>query len=232
MSDQSLSSRRSRSFDLVDLKLAEADFFLDCLKAAGPELFPLNFYFSAFLSASRSVTFTLQAVMDDVEGFDNWYSDIQEELRSDPICVAFRDLRNVALKVGESPVKGGRMKVADGDRQWSVLLNPKLVEELGIPADDERDALVLSEQFLQRLVQVIWECYEHFGCYIDAKERLTQDCLERLGMTVEAAEAELGFPPGWTDGVPRGERLRMLRGAQPGCRIDELFEKYLGMRRH
>ena len=72
-----------RSFELVESKLVEANFFLE--KLANVKGFDAaRFYFSAFVSAARTVTFALQAVMKSVEGFAEWYSKEQDSLKADP----------------------------------------------------------------------------------------------------------------------------------------------------
>ena len=60
----------SRSFGLVDDKLAEAAFFFERLEST-QNMFEARCYLSAFASASRSVTFAMQASLVGVEGFAN-----------------------------------------------------------------------------------------------------------------------------------------------------------------
>ncbi len=72
-----------RSFDLVDFKVLEAHYFLE--KMEGFVVFPeINYLFSAFVSANRSITFCLQAVLKSLEGFESWYATQQKDLKSDP----------------------------------------------------------------------------------------------------------------------------------------------------
>jgi len=57
-----MADKVAKSFDLVDEKLAEADFFLEKLRDSSTDFFAARCYFSAFVSPSRSVTFALQGV--------------------------------------------------------------------------------------------------------------------------------------------------------------------------
>ena len=61
------------SFDWVDEKLFESDFFLTKLEETAYNFSAARYYFSAFTSAARSVTFALQKVMKRIPGFDEWY---------------------------------------------------------------------------------------------------------------------------------------------------------------
>ena len=50
-----------RSFQSVENKIKESDFFLRCLEVTkGPEII---YYLSAYLSAARSITFAMQVAM-------------------------------------------------------------------------------------------------------------------------------------------------------------------------
>lgn len=48
----------------------------------------------------RSVTFVLQNLRGHVDGFDEWYAEIQTSLRNDPVCCWFVKLRNRIEKQG------------------------------------------------------------------------------------------------------------------------------------
>jgi len=95
----------SRGFHIVADKVGEADYFLDCLKHAD---FRTNrqfgYHFSAFVSAARSTTFALQAVMSGYPGFKEWYEPRQKKLKENPLARFFHDLRNHLLHVGSLPI--------------------------------------------------------------------------------------------------------------------------------
>lgn len=59
-----------RGFHVVADKVAEADYFLQAMEAANGRDLAFRYLFSAFLSASRSITFALQAVMRHYPGFE------------------------------------------------------------------------------------------------------------------------------------------------------------------
>lgn len=93
----------ANSFQVVEEKLQETELFLDLLKSSNPRSFENRCYFSAFVSAARSVTFTLQFSMHGVSGFKDWYSGVQESLRADALAPHFVGIRNEIQKKGSEP---------------------------------------------------------------------------------------------------------------------------------
>lgn len=49
----------------------------------------------------RSVTFTLQKLRSFESDFEDWYNDVQEEMKSSELCRFFKDLRNEIEKQGQ-----------------------------------------------------------------------------------------------------------------------------------
>ena len=94
----------ARSFGIVEEKLCEAEFFFGLLRGSSPYSSDSRFYFSAFVSAARSVTLALQATMDGVSGFEPWYHSVQEELRADPLARFFKEVRDVSVHTGLNPL--------------------------------------------------------------------------------------------------------------------------------
>ncbi|MEW5930775.1 MAG: hypothetical protein AB1941_25215 [Gemmatimonadota bacterium] len=106
-----------RGFYIVTDKIAETDFFLERLiESQNFSAFP--FYFSAFVSAARSVTFALQAVMAEIPGFNDWYASERRALQDSSLAKFFVQLRNHLQKVGSVPVsQSGKF---DGDNFLST----------------------------------------------------------------------------------------------------------------
>src|SRR5687767_9037861 len=74
----------ARSFGLVEVKLTEAEYFLQRMSGAGTHSREARYYFSAFFFASRSVTFVLKACLNDVEGFVVSYGEALSSIKADP----------------------------------------------------------------------------------------------------------------------------------------------------
>jgi hypothetical protein len=85
------------NFSIVEHKVFEADFFLDKMKECSKtisEFSHAEYYFSAFLSASRSITFTMQNAFSEFDGFDVWYVKKQSALRQSDLANFFKEARN------------------------------------------------------------------------------------------------------------------------------------------
>ncbi|HVW79032.1 MAG TPA: hypothetical protein VHB45_15565 [Alloacidobacterium sp.] len=243
----------ARSFDCVDFKLAEADFFLEHLKTCTNPLWGVNFYFSAFVSAARSVTFALQAVMDGQPGFAEWYAKKQDEMRADPICRFFVGYRNEVLKTGELPITGGYggfvgaaknngtklelkyrfgRSILTGEQLPAVdrteFIQRAIVGGQGEKREEEPDAIACCCEYMRKMVALVRSCYADFGSVIDPDEYYTIDNLRKINRSIEELEAELGFPRGWTSVGDHTdeERLRALCAHVPRSSIKHLFDKY------
>jgi hypothetical protein len=214
------------SFDIVDRKLAEADFFCDHLAEAGFDVFAAECYFNAFVASSRTVTLALQRSMNGVPGFEEWYRQRQETMRADPLARFFNDARNAIVKRAEHPFSGGSMRSKDGKPSISHVIG-----EIGDAPD--RDALSAARAHLCRLVELVFDCYRDFATAVDPQAHYTRAHFASTGRTVEDAEAEIIGVRGWTDvpGFPEEERWKALRRHVGGCGVDHLFETHLGRQR-
>jgi hypothetical protein len=82
--------RMASSFGVVEDKLREAEFFLAQLSKTSRLSFEADCFFSAFVSATRSVTFAMQASLKGVPGFKEWYDIAQKKLKTDPAGTVLR----------------------------------------------------------------------------------------------------------------------------------------------
>jgi hypothetical protein len=87
----------SRSFGLVETKVAEAEFFLRQMRNCGFNVFQAQCYLSAFSSAARSITFALRASIGDIRECGEWYALWQAKMKSNVLCKFFNELRRVSL---------------------------------------------------------------------------------------------------------------------------------------
>ncbi len=97
--------------------------------------------------------------------------------------------------------------------------------------DSSEDIGTRCVRHLTGLLKVIHSCFETFGPVIDSKQYYTRENMERLGLTIEDFEQELGIPSGWSAGIPDENRFALLRRQAGEPEIDELFCKYLGVDR-
>lgn len=80
------------------LRLAAAKHFLDLLEKHHTHQVLVTFYFDAFCSAARSVTWVLQNEARGLPEFEAWYETWQNKLRTDVLASFFLQLRNQSEK--------------------------------------------------------------------------------------------------------------------------------------
>ena len=215
------------SFDCVDNKVKEADFFLEKLQQVGVNFDEARFYFSAFVTAARSITFVLQASLSDNIKSDEWYNKKQVELKSDPLARFFLEVRNEVQKRGSNPVSSFESESKDSIQYFFIYWygdSPKDIPDL--------DVVTACKKYLFQLVKIIYECYKEFGPLIDPEQYYTVENLERMGITVyDILERDLGFPREWAGDVSSEVILKRIRELEPKPDIDYIFIKYLGHNR-
>jgi len=215
-----------RGFHCVADKVAEADYFLGRMKETYAEIEEMRFLFSAFVSAARSVTFSLQAVMSGYPDFDSWYQPRQKRLKESRLARFFVDLRNHLQKVGGAPIFHSGWSL-NGKFEWFTEFTPTPDFEEVPPGD----VITLSETYFRLLLEVLQECYADYWAYIDPRAIFTVEGLRILGWTVEDVEEVVGFPIGWTD-IPWPEeeklsaRLHVLSRYGGDELMDAFFKKY------
>jgi hypothetical protein len=224
----------SQSFGIVEEKPREAGFFLDSLEASGCFSLEARFYFSAFISAARSITLALQATLDDADGFNAWYEQAQAGLKLDPLARYFVEIRNDSVHKGLNPLD----RVTVEHLRESLLhqlrrTNPPHVIILPDAATGKgttlADAVRASSEYFKSLVELIFDCYERFKCVVDPRWYFTSENFVAKGRTIEDALEELGFPRAWLPGaVSETEGWRVLRAQQPPCLINDIFLRYVG----
>ncbi len=216
----------SRSFGIVDSKVAEANFFLKSLKEAGSDFFKVRCYFSAFVSSARAITYAIQASIGDLPGFDEWYAKQQESLRSNPLARFFHEARVADHHRGVNLVSGGEaISDADGLR----ILHYFATTGTGVPPPNT-DVATACFDYLTALIAIVYACYSQFGELIGPEQYYTEEVFASRGLTIEDAEEDVFGFRGWTEatGVPISERWRMIRESVPPSNINHLFLEYLG----
>ncbi len=162
----------SRPVERILDKLAEARFFYARFSPCG-DVEKAQFYFSAFLSAARSVSFTVQAVCKPMPGFDQWYATEQAVLRASAVSKYLLGLRNETQKVGLAPVhyRGVKTRMSRSGRFHCQLIYRLVALDDGHqpPVDDARAA---AAEYLSLLGAVVGRCYDQFRATLDPDGRL------------------------------------------------------------
>lgn len=216
-----------RGFHLVADKVAEADYFLDRMKALHQASDEFGFNFNAFVSSARSITFVLQAVMHRYPDFDKWYLPQQQRLKDSRLARFFVELRNHLQKVGGAPLFHSGFSTSQGQFEWNVEFIP-ITELAEVPSGN---VIEISEKYFKLVLDVIRQCYRDYWAYVDPRAIFTARGLEVLNWNVEDVEEALGFPRGYTD-IPwpedekTEERLKVLSRYGGDELVERFFEKY------
>ena len=182
----------SRSFGPVEVKLEEAEFFLLKFQKCGWDFRTAQFYFNAFVSSSRSVTFAMQASLHGLDGFDPWYVRWQSKLRSSRLAKFFHNCRTDIQHIGRNYVNGG---VSGPEGPILLLSNGSFETQEDIP---EPNAFLATNYYFSIVCAVVRDAYEEFGHLIDPDVFFSFDGLRKNGLTLEDLEQEAGIPRGWT----------------------------------
>ncbi len=217
----------ARSFDLVDRKLAEADFFLKHLMACDGDIFSASCYFSAFVAAARSVTFSLQSVSSKYEGFNDWYEQHQSRLKSDEYAKFFHQARTLGQHVGVCPLRSGSLKMNSSGQHVLAYFFRSCPD---FPMVPDSDVVTACGHYMKRLAEIVFDAYQVFGRFIDPEQYYSAEAFQERGLSIEDAEEEVFGIRGWTGGcnIPIDYRWQMLRDSVPKSEIDHLLNEYLG----
>ncbi|WP_270482364.1 hypothetical protein [Alistipes communis] len=214
-----------RSFQSVENKIKESDFFLGCLESTkGPEIF---YYLSAYLSAARSITFAIQVAMKGLADFEKWYKQQQQRLKEDPVALYLLEVRNYILHEGEYPIR--TLLFVSPHSLGGFFFTPiPGKEQLETPSGEVSET---CRQYMITILKIIRECFQRFGYIIDPVLRFNHVISSRQ-KTIEDIEEELGFPRGWTkiEGMSDENRAKVLQSElkKDTIHIDDIFNKYLG----
>lgn len=213
----------SRGFHIVATKVGEADYFLEKLKEVQGHYDEFSYILSAFVSASRSITFALQSVMTKYPEFDEWYITHQEKLKANGLAKYFVSLRNYMQKVGQVPV-GHTGTIRNGKiEHFSFFID---IDDLKNAPNGE--VINLAEDYFVEVLRVVESCYRDFWVYTDPRAIFTEDGLKLLGWVIEDIEEAVGLPRGYTD-IPydnKDKNLQRLRLLAREFQGDEMMEQY------
>jgi hypothetical protein len=219
----------ARSISIVEYKVEQAHFFLEQIGTSERNFFAVQCFTDAFASACRTITFSMQAVITDVDGFSAWYAKRMEPLKKDLLSNFFNAYRVASVHIGDTVVGGGSsFKGRDGRVRMQYFFMPIP----GVPSVPATDVLTTCEAHFVNLLTLVYDAFVAFRDQLDDRWYYTEANFNRLGKSFKDAVTDFGFPEQWATAasvLPEPERWRALRGTQTvGCQINALFDRYLG----
>jgi hypothetical protein len=217
-----------KTFDLVDDKLSEADFFYEKMSENRVGWFEMRCFFSAFISSSRSVTFALQSCMAGTSGFERWYERIQLELKKDELARFFHNCRTDNQHIGFNHIVSG----AGDTNGWRYFFGKPTDTKTKYHFIPNDDVVSCCFKHMTNICSIIDRAYLKFGLEIDPDQIFTPNGMMEKGWGIEDIEREADFPAMYTDIETEMKnkdllRLQYLRQQIPGSSIKPLLEKYL-----
>jgi hypothetical protein len=213
------------SFQIVEDKIEETNFFLEKMENIDfSDVFNIKFYFSAFVSAARSITFTIQKSLKGMEGFDEWYNSIQKQLRMDNVAQFFHLARNENQKEGLYHINSG------SSHSGKILFYFDKTEESYI----SDDVCTMSNRYFCFLLKIVIECYIKYGYEIDPLLYYSHEGIKSRKQTIEDIEKEIIGIQRWTflPGCTEEQRLNLLLRNVALPKIDYIFIKRLKCNRY
>jgi hypothetical protein len=110
--------------------LHQCDYHLNLMRESR-NLEEVEINFASFVTSARSVTFVLQKEFSENADFTRWYGDKDNpakgtkiyEMREDPLCKFFLNLRNSIEKEGISGIKGLSMRIEEPFNSATDIVN-------------------------------------------------------------------------------------------------------------
>lgn len=219
----------ARSISIVEYKVEQARFFLEQIPQSNFNFFAAQCFTDAFASACRSITFSMQAVIKEVDGIEAWYAARIKLLKGDQLSQFFNDYRVASTHIGETVVRGGASFTGEGGRgvvQYYFEPTPDL------PSVPDGDVFSVCKTHFTNLLSLVFDAFEKFRYQLDDRWYCTEENFRRMRKSLEDAVEEFGFPREWIaagSGLPESERWRVLRNTQTaGCQLNAVFQSYLG----
>lgn len=152
------------SFDRLEHKLAEAQFFLCKATTSGVPLFEAWCYVSAFAAATHGVTSLLAAELGHIPGFEAWYEARLGLLRQSPFA------RYLGVPVGEAAANptGRDHPRLYRDPRGALIVRPAPMDAADGRLDTvtgtvELDVVAAAREHLRAVSLLIAECFRAFG---------------------------------------------------------------------
>lgn len=219
----------TRSISIVEYKVQQAEFFLHKITESEFDFFAVQCFTDAFASTCRSITFSMQAVIAKVDGFEEWYAERINLLKKDRLWHFFNAYRVASVHIGDTVVHGGASFTDENAKhkiEYFFASTPDLQE---VPRED---VLSICTAHFTKVLNLVYEAFATFRSELDDRWYYTEENFRAMGKSFDDAVTELGFPAEWASSashLTEVQKWRTLRSCQTaGCQINRAFQSYLG----
>ena len=161
----------SKSAQNLVNKIYEVDYFLSQLNDCDNKIAKAGYVFSAFVTSARSVSFVIQYLGKDLDGFEKWYEIKQNFLKNCEISRYLLKWRNHTQKTGELPILTSS---SNEDMKSNVSFG--FSKQLGIAPkfNDSDDVGSLCYYYFLIMLKISYDFLNQFECNFHDSESIKQ----------------------------------------------------------
>lgn len=221
-------------FKVVSEKISESVFFFELMEKSNNPLmvFKMRNYLSAFLSSSRSITFSIQYYIADNEEMKSIYEEVQASLKKDDVAKYFLNARNYSQKTGYYPITSGGIinSTPDGGANFHHEFDRSFWQSnVSIP---KGDVIEICRSYLKTLLIHVSKFYINFGKEIDYYYQLSSEHLLKSKLDLEKIETEYDFEHGILSNLEQIKIIRKIQNETVVCHMDKPYFKYTSLDRY
>ncbi|WP_021170118.1 hypothetical protein SOV_22350 [Sporomusa ovata DSM 2662] len=158
-------------------KYYEAEYFLEHMKLNRNSDWEFRYNLSAFISAFRSITFVMQTEFKHIPGFEEWYTQIQENVFKKDSGYAFLNSQRVLSIHQTGQTETNNITVISTPDEWisTLFTDDGEPQKIWIPAGEvkintkwtfqehpERDVINFCTDYLCKIRGIVAECNSQF----------------------------------------------------------------------
>lgn len=215
-------------FKVVSEKVSESVFFFELMEKTNNPLmvFKMRNYLSAFLSSSRSITFSLQYYISGNKNMELAYEEVQNSLKNDNVAKYFLTARNSSQKTGYYPITSAGIisSASDGTANFYHEFDKSFWKsDVPIP---EGDVIEICRSYLKSLLLHVSKFYINFGEEIDYYYSLSSKHLLNSDLDLAAIETDYNFEKGSLFELSPIQIIRKIQNETVVCHMDNPYLKY------
>lgn len=215
----------NKHYQLIEFKIAETHFFYSKLIHDDNKALQKKYYFSAFISSARSITFCIQYVFSDIKGFEEWYKKLITNFKAkNNILKNFNDIRVDSIHKGINPFKFNLEFLYFENKSdiMYIFENDNVVPYT--------DALCQCKEYFLVILFIAFEVYIKWGPIFNSDEYVKHNEWIELGKKLnENVFNYMGIPHNWRyDSYGYTvDKMLSLNETIPRTIIDDVIESLL-----
>jgi hypothetical protein len=218
---------KNKNYQLIELKIAETYYFYTKLVQDETKALYKKYYFSAFISAARSITFCIRYVFSDIKGFNEWYEKLISKFKiKNNILNRFNNMRVDSVHKGVNPLKFNiEFLYFENNSNIMYIFENDNVTSLS-------DALCQCKEYFLVLLFISFEVYAKLGMQLNSDEYDQHKDWIEIGRELNRNVFDyMGIPHRWRNDSYgyTDAKMHLLNETVPRSIIDNIIENLLEM---